>query len=146
MNRDIPEEVQHQLQEQWDHLTLADDFMFCKIMQDKELCAEMIRRILPDIDIGEIKFVNTQKNIREGIDTRGIRLDVFSKFNTGKVCDVEIQTANKYLSKRSRAYHMLISYDALSKDNMKSHYYNDLHDAFVIFICTFDPFALGRHI
>ena len=141
------QEIFDLLSRQWENLTLADDFIFGKIMSDKSLCTEMLRRILPQIDIGDISFTEIQKPLREGIDTRGIRLDVYSK-SDGKVYDVEIQTTDeKDLARRSRAYHISIGSDILSKDTLKkTHTYRDLPDAYVIFICTFDPFRQGRHI
>ena len=45
------------LEQRWESLTLADDFLFGKIMSDPKLCAEMLRRIFPDLDIGEIKSI-----------------------------------------------------------------------------------------
>ena len=133
--------------QQWENLTLANDFLFGKIMSDKSLCTEMLKRILPHIDIGDINFPEVQKSFRDGIDTRGIRLDIYSK-SDGKVYDVEIQTTNeKNLARRSRAYHIGIGNDILNRDTVKeTHTYRDLPDAYVIFICTFDPFRQGRHI
>lgn len=135
------------LVQQWENLTLANDFLFGKIMSDKSLCKEMLRRILPHIDISDINIPEVQKPLREGLDSRGIRLDIYSK-SDGKVYDVEIQTTmEKDLVKRSRAYHISIGSDILNKDTLKeTHTYKDLPDAFVIFICTFDPFKSGRHI
>ena len=133
--------------QQWENLTLANDFLFGKIMSDKSLCTEMLKRILPHIDIGDINFPEVQKSFRDGIDTRGIRLDIYSK-SDGKVYDVEIQTTNeKNLARRSRAYHIGIGNDILNKETVKeTHTYRDLPDAYVIFISTFDPFRQGRHI
>ena len=135
------------LVQEWENLTLANDFLFGKIMSDKALCTEMLKRILPHIDIGDISFPEVQKSVRGGIDSRGIRLDIYSK-SDGKVYDVEIQTTNERdLARRSRAYHIGIGNDILNKETVKeTHTYRDLPDAFVIFICTFDPFRHGRHI
>lgn len=135
------------LLQQWENLTLANDFLFGKLMSDKSLCTEMLKRILPNIDIGDISFPEVQKPLRDGIDSRGIRLDIYSK-SDGKVYDVEIQTTNeKNLARRSRAYHIGIGNDIFNKETVKeTHTYRDLPDAYVIFICTFDPFRQGRHI
>ena len=51
------------MQQKWEKLTLADDFMFGKVMSDPELCAEMLRRIFPNLDIGKIKIVDTQPEV-----------------------------------------------------------------------------------
>ena len=53
----------------------------------------------------------------------------------------------KDLFPRSRAYHIVIGYDALNKNSLKkSGSYKDLPNTYVIFICTFDLFGKGRHI
>ncbi|MBQ9404103.1 MAG: hypothetical protein IJU15_03890, partial [Synergistaceae bacterium] len=36
------------IEERWENLTLANDFMFSTVMSDEALCTEMMRRILPD--------------------------------------------------------------------------------------------------
>ncbi len=101
---------------QWEALTLADDFLFGKVMHDEYLCTEMIKRILPDLDIGEIKFVQTQETSQQTFDTRGVRFDVFAKSDRRKIFDCEIQTSNKKdLHRRPRAYHTVIGLDALKK-------------------------------
>ena len=60
-------------EQRWENLTLANDFLFGRIMRDERLCTEMIRRILPHIDIesnslklndGAVTiFLNTQRKI-----------------------------------------------------------------------------------
>lgn len=132
----------------WESLTLANDFLFGKIMSNEELCTEMIRRILPKIKIGRIKFTQTQKASKQTLDTRGVRFDVYAKSSNKKIFSVEIQTTDKKdLPRRTRAYHIINGLDALNKNTVKrSGKYNDLPDIFVIFICTFDPFRQGRHI
>lgn len=134
--------------ERWENLTLANDFLFGKVMRDTELCTEMIRRILQNIDIGRIEFTHTQKGVKYSLDTRGVRFDVFAKSDNRKIFDCEVQTSDKKdLARRTRAYHIVLGLEALETETLKkSGSYNDLSDVFVIFICTFDPFKRGRHI
>ena len=134
--------------QRWENLTLANDFLFGKIMRDPELCTEMIRRILPHIDIGHIEFTHTQKSAKYSFDTRGVRFDVYAKSDSRKIFDCEVQTTDKKdLARRSRAYHSMIGLEALEANIIrKSGRYNDMPDVYVIFLCTFDPFNLGRHI
>lgn len=134
--------------QRWENLTLANDFVFGHIMRNAELCTEMIRRILPDMDIGHIEFIRPQKSEKYSFGTRGVRFDVYAKSDNRKLFDCEIQTSDKHdLPRRTRAYHVMLGLKALETDFMKkSGMYNDIPDAFVIFICTFDPFNLGRHI
>ena len=134
--------------QRWENLTLANDFMFGTVMRDPELCTEMIRRILPDMDIGRIEFVQPQKSEKYSFASRGVRFDVFAKSDNRKIFDCEIQTSDKKdLPRRTRAYHTMLGLEAMNTEYIKkSGMYNDIPDAFVIFICTFDPFRQGRHI
>lgn len=134
--------------QRWENLTLANDFLFGRIMRDEGLCTEMIRRILPHIDIGRIEFSHTQKSAKYSFDTRRVRFDVYAKSDSRKIFDCEVQTTDKKdLPRRSIAYHSMIGLEALESDTLiRSGTYNTMPDAYVIFICTFDPFKLGRHI
>ena len=134
-------------EQRWENLTLANDFMFGKVMRDPELCTEMIRRILPEMDIGHIEFTQSQKSVKHSFDTRGVRFDVFSKFDSRKLFDTEVQTTSQtYMTRRTRAYHIAMGMEALETDTLKtSGSYGEMPDTFVIFICTFDPFGLGLH-
>ena len=132
----------------WENLTLANDFVFCHIMHNEKLCTEMIRRILPDYDIGHIEFTESQRTSKHSPDSRGVRFDVYAKSDNRKIFDCEVQTSDKHdLPRRTRAYHIATGLDVLGKDVIKrSGSYHDLPDVFVIFICTFDPFHHDRHI
>ena len=135
------------LEQKWENLTLADDFMFGKVMSDPKLCAEMLRRIFPDLDIGKIKIVETQKTLKQAIHVRGVRFDVLTS-TARSIFDVEAQKRKlKDLHRRTRAYHIAVGYNALSKKSLKkSGSYKDLPNTYVIFICTFDLFNRCRHI
>ena len=116
-------------------------------MSNPELRTEMIRRILPDIDIGRIKFTQKQRTSKHSPDTRGVRFDVFAKSDNRKIFDCKVQTSDKKnLPRRTRAYHTVLGLEALKNNTLKkSGTYNYMPDEFVIFICTFDPFRRGRH-
>ena len=135
------------LEERWKNLTLADDFLFGKVMSEPALCAEMLQRIFPDLDIGKIKIIETQKTLRQALHIRGVRLDILTTF-ARSIIDVEAQNRRlKDAFRRPRAYQIAIGYNGLSKKSLKkSGSYEDLPDTYVIFICTFDLFKKGRHI
>ena len=140
---------EEEFRKKWEGLGISNDFIFGKVMQDEELCAELLRMILPDLDIERIEFPEKQKTIREGIDSRGVRLDIFtrsfSRSGSKAVHDVEMEVVNRgNLSKRTRGYHIQIGMNAMEREQMKT--YNDLPETYVIFICPFDPFGEGRHI
>ncbi len=135
------------LEQRWESLTLADDFLFGKIMSDPKLCAEMLRRIFPDLDIGEIKIIETQKTLKHALHIRGVRFDILTTA-ARNIFDIEAQNRKlKDWYKRPRAYQIVIGYDSLNKKSLKkSGSYEDLPNTYVIFICTFDLFGKGRHI
>ena len=90
-------------EKQWENLTISNDYIFGKVMQNEELCTELIKRILPDIEIGHIEFPERQKSIAEGVDARSVRLDIYTRAEFGEVIDIEMQmldTGN--LNKRTR--------------------------------------------
>ena len=135
------------MQQKWESLTLADDFLFGKIMSSPELCAEMLRRIFPNLDMAEIKNVEMQKTLKHALHVRGVRFDILTS-TARSIFDIEAQKRRlKDLPRRSRAYHIAVGYDALDKKFLKkSGSYEDLPDTFIVFICTFDLFEKGRHV
>ncbi|MBR1438370.1 MAG: Rpn family recombination-promoting nuclease/putative transposase [Synergistaceae bacterium] len=134
-------------EKKWENLTLADDFLFGKVMSEPTLCAEMLRRIFPDLDIGEIKNIETQKTLKHALHIRGVRFDILTTA-ARNIFDIEAQNHMlKDLFPRSRAYQIVIGYDGLNKNSLKkSGSYENLPNTYVIFICTFDLFGKGRHI
>ena len=60
----------------WEELGISNDFMFGKIMQDPELCKELLHRILPELKIDRIEYPELQKSIRTDADAKSVRLDL----------------------------------------------------------------------
>ena len=48
--------------EKWEDLTISNDFIFAKLMTDKEICKEIIENLL-HIKIKDIKYIQEQKTI-----------------------------------------------------------------------------------
>lgn len=120
----------------FEELTLADDFLFCKVMQDESLCKELLEIIL-HVKIDKIKYTEPQKVLDDVVDEKSIRMDVYVKDNNHTVYDIEMQTSNtEELPKRSRYYHSCIDKAQLAKGER----YNKLRKTYVIFVCTFDLF------
>lgn len=131
------------VQNDWEKLSISNDFLFGKVMQNPELCMELLQRILPDLKIERIEYPQLQKNIKPDMDARGVRLDVYIKDGKGTVYDIEMQVSDtKELPKRSRYYQCMIDLQLIDKGQ----YYNELNKSYVIFICPFDVFGKGRHI
>ncbi len=61
----------------WEELGITNDFLFGKVMQNEELCTELLRRILPGLKIDHIEYIELQKGIRPDMDAKSVRLDVY---------------------------------------------------------------------
>lgn len=111
-------------------------------MRSPKICKEMLERILPDLDIDRIEYIELQKTIKLDIDARSVLLDVFVKDNQDIVYDIEIQTIDtQELPKRSRYYSSMMDLQLIEARQS----YKRLHRSFVIFICLTDVFGKGRH-
>lgn len=130
-----------QTQKKWEELELKDDFMFAKVMRDKDLCKEMLERLL-GFSIASIEFPEEQKTIDISYDSRSVRLDLYVEDDKNTVYNVEVQTVDtKELPKRSRYYQGMIDLNLIEKGEP----YQKLNRSYVIFICTFDLFGKGYY-
>ena len=127
----------------WEEIGLSNDFIFGKVMSDPELCKELLERILPGIEIDHIEYPELQKPIKEDIDARSVRLDVYVKDGKNTVYDIEIQKVNtRELPKRSRYYQGMMDLQLIDSGQP----YKKLNQSYVIFICLEDVFEKNRHI
>lgn len=111
-----------QLKTNWESIGLSNDFLFGKIMRKPALCKRMLEIIL-------------------GVKID--RLDIYVQDNQEVVYNIEIQTTNTGdLPKRSRYYQSVLDMQQLNKGER----YRNLKRTYIIFICTFDLFRLGRHV
>ena len=122
-------------------LNLEDDFLFAKVMSNKEICKELLEKIL-EIEIEKVEMVEEQKTIDLLLESKGIRLDVYVKDKNNTIYNVEMQRGkHKNLPKRLRYYQGSIDLDLI----IKGEDYRKLAKSYIIFICTFDLFNKGRH-
>ena len=122
-------------------LNLEDDFLFAKVMSDKEICKEFLEKLL-GIEIEKIEMPENQKTIDLLLQSKGIRLDIYVKDENNTVYNVEMQRGkHRNLPKRLRYYQGNIDLDLISKGED----YRKLAKSYIIFICTFDLFGAGRH-
>ena len=128
--------------EKWEKLTFADNYIFCKVMEtNPDVCKEMLELLL-NIKIERIEIPKTEYTIKTDYDSRGIRLDVYVKDETGRCFDIEIQTSVEKelaLAKRTRYYQGLMDVDSVFT-GIK---YKDLNETYVIFLCLGDAFDFG---
>jgi len=126
-----------------DDLTIQDDYMFKKVMENEAICTKMLERIL-HIKIGKITYREAEKSLDMKLESKGIRLDVYVQDEEGTVFDIEMQTTNyrSELKRRGRYYQSIMDLDLLKKGEL----YEQLNQTYIIFICTFDLFGFNRHI
>ena len=130
-------------QTNWEDLSISNDFLFGKVMQNPELCKELLQRILPNLKIERIEYPELQKSINIDMDARSVRLDVYVKDEKEVVYDIEMQVSDtKELPKRSRYYQSMLDLQLIDKGQL----YDELKRSYVIFICPFDLYGKGRHI
>ena len=127
----------------WEELQISNDFIFGKVMQDPKLCKGLLQRILPGLKIDHIEYPETQKAIRPDIDAKSVRFDAYVEDGKGTVYDIEMQVGtSKELPKRTRYYQSLLDMRMIDKGEP----YKKLKPSYIIFICPFDQFGMGRHI
>ena len=125
----------------WEDLTITDDFMFCKVMSDPDICKELLE-ILLHIKIERLVFQEPQKSFRLTSESKGIRLDVYVK-DSNRVFDIELQTTNeRNLELRTRYYQGVMDISELEKGE----FFSNMKESYIIFICMFDPFGAGMPI
>ena len=125
----------------FEQLTFSDDWMFQKVLQEPEICGELVNRLL-HINVDHVEYPELEKVIEPFYTTKGIRLDVYLK-DSDKVIDIELQSyPMEALGKRIRYYESMLNMDSL----MKGQDYTKLKDSYIVFICTEDPFKNSTEI
>ena len=124
--------------EKWDNATLANNFIFYKVMRNHpEACKHLIELLLK-IRVNSME-IHGEEVIDIDHDAKGIRLDVFVK-EDNRMYDIEVQVVNtKELPERARYYQGLMDLDSL-KSGQK---YRELPDSHIIFLCLEDIFKNG---
>ncbi len=141
LNQPQEKEQQLTLEEKWEQATLANNFIFYKVMRHHPDACKYLIEMLLNIKIEKMEM-HSEEVIDIDHDSKSIRLDVFVK-DTGKMYDIEMQTTDtKDLPKRSRYYQALMDLDTLKTGQL----YKDLKDSHVIFICLEDIYKNGLPI
>lgn len=122
------------------NLTIKNNFLFGAVMLDENNSRTLLERIL-EFPIGKIE-VDKEKSIVYHPEYKGVRLDVYAKDALNRRFNVEMQVLREPSpGKRSRYYHSQIDMELL----LKGMAYEHLPDTYVIFICDYDPFGLGKY-
>ncbi|MBQ4284564.1 MAG: Rpn family recombination-promoting nuclease/putative transposase [Lachnospira sp.] len=121
-------------------LDLNNAFLFAATMSDPDTC-----RLVLEIILGEELppvTVHTEHTVLFSADFRSVRFDVYATDELQVNYNIEAQRYGvKDLPKRSRFHQAEM--DVMSiKPGQK---FEDLKPAYVIFVCTFDPFGKGLY-
>ena len=138
----------------WDAITIKNNFLFQETLRNKSLCKQLLERVL-HIQVKTIRYMETEKTMKAKLSSKNTRLDVYVEDKDGNVADIETQTTDtksvinyderdektiiRELPLRTRYYQNIIGTNMLRKGM----HYRELKKAYVIFICTFDPFGAG---
>ena len=138
----------------WDAITIKNNFLFQETLRNKSLCKQLLERVL-HIQVKTIRYMETEKTMKAKLSSKNTRLDVYVEDKDGNVADIEMQTTDtksvinyderdektiiRELPLRTRYYQNIIGTNMLRKGM----HYRELRKAYVIFICTFDPFGTG---
>ena len=120
-------------------LTIRDNFMFAAVMMKNDNCKKFLEMLL-GIKIQKIE-ISYEKCLIFNPDCKGVRLDVYANDENNTRYDIEMQVVEQELGKRIRYYHSQMDMDLLECGQS----YTELPAAYVIFICDFDPFKLGKY-
>ena len=140
----MEKEWEREALEAWNNLSIRDNFIFQRVMQNEKLCKWLLERIL-NVRIRDIHYPDTEKSIDLRLDSKAVRLDVYIEDDAGTVYNIEMQTTkgrDGELPRRTRYYQGMIDMDLLDKGV----YYDDLRQTYIIFICTFDLFGRDERI
>ena len=117
-------------EQKWEQATLANNFIFYKVMRHHPDACQYLLEMLLNIKIEKMTIAN-EEVIDVDHDAKSIRLDVYVK-EDNRVYDIEIQIANtRELPERARFYSSAIDLDTLTKGKN----FRDLPESHIIFIC-----------
>lgn len=132
----------HKEKQKWYGFT--EDQVFGVVMSNKRIC-EYIIQIILDENIEELDMPETQKQFNDPSHRKqkDIRMDVFvENVSHTHLYDVEMQRGdNENLGRRLRYYAAKMDQRQTLK---KGQSYQDLRDAHLIFLCSFDPGKEGK--
>lgn len=131
-------EIEQALEEKWKNATIANNFIFYKVMRNNpDVCKELLE-ILLQINIDHIEM-KTEETVEVDFGKKGICMDVYA-VGANNAFDLEMQTSDKgNLPERARYYQGILDVQELNSGAD----YKSLKDSYVIFICVPDIFGKG---
>ncbi|WP_267202236.1 Rpn family recombination-promoting nuclease/putative transposase [Limosilactobacillus kribbianus] len=128
--------------DKWNQLTIADDRMFSMVMEDEQICLELLRRIFPKLPIRQVKRVAIQKQVNTPLDARTIRFDVYVRDDRQRTYVIEMRVANRHnLPYWLRYYQSQMDQELLHPGEGDEKLRE--RSTYVIFFCDFDYYKRG---
>ena len=125
---------------QFKNLTIQDDFMFAKVMTANLELTKKAIEVITGRKVEDIQFHKAQYTTNPYIEAKGTRFDVLLEGDDVRY-DIEMQVRKQNdLTQRNTYYTSMLVVDSLRKEMS----YKELPHIFVIFICIFDPFDVGK--
>ena len=127
---------------QFEELTIQDDFMFCKVLQNMDICKQVLELVLQE-EIPKIASISSQATIANHPEFKNVRLDILAKDEKRNNFNVEMQMVNNdKIPKRMRLYQAIIDASIVDKGMP----YANMPNTVIIFFCMFDPIGDGLPI
>ena len=125
-------------EEKWERATIANNFIFYKVMHNNpEICKELLE-ILLEMKLDRLEM-RQEEEVEIDYGKKGIRMDVYA-YGVDKAFNIELQTSDTgELPERARYYQGVLDVDQLNKGVE----YSELRTSYVIFICIPDIFKKG---
>ena len=123
----------------FEELTFTDDYIFKLVMEQPEIFKEVLKLILPTIEVEKLVSLETEKPFTVDYFFHGVRFDILV---TGleKLIDMEIQVLDTgEIPQRAMYYLSLL----VAKSLKRGQSYKLLGESYVVFFCKFDPFGQG---
>ena len=79
----------------FDDLSIVDDYMFYRVMEDTDICRKLLNIVLRD-KVEPITEIELQKTIADGGGAKGVRFDVWAKSKSGTIYDVEMSFSDRH--------------------------------------------------
>ena len=125
-------------EEKWKRATIANNFIFYKIMRNNPDVYKELLEILLQMKIDHIDM-KPEEQIAVDYGKKGVRLDVYAVGST-RAFSLEMQSTDTgELPERSRYYQGILDVSELNSGAT----YTELKDGYVIFICVPDIFGKG---
>ena len=129
-------------EEKWEQATIANNYIFYKVMHENpDICKELLE-ILLEIKIDRIEMYQ-EKEVSIDYRKKAIRMDVYAR-GKDRAFDLEIQACDTgELPERARYYQGVMDVEQLNAGQD----FKSLNSSYVIFICIPDIFkgGLGRY-